>query len=109
MERTTKEIFRVMYQYARNEVNHRGKDNATSAFWAVERAERAWFENFGYDEVDIDRILTIGSAVLWAIHWKYFAKPMQKLWHSERRIAFVLNTVESGLPSRQWMEPARLP
>ena len=99
-------MYRVIYQYARNEVKVRG---AESAFWAAERATHAWCDNFHNIDYSIDRLMDVSNAVLWAIHWKFFAKTPTRLWHSERRIGFVLATVESGEESRTWFEPAKLP
>lgn len=105
-----KETYRIMFQYARNEVKHRTHP-AGSAFMAAERAMDAYIENFSYDtREDFHRIEEVSKAVLWAIHWTLF-KPLHdlKLWQSERRMNFVLEPADSGRESKVWFPGPRLP
>lgn len=85
---TTREIFKILHKYARNEVNVRG---AKSAYDAADRALDAYFHNFGYD-AGIDRVIAISNAALWAVHWaKFGAQVKLPLWASERRTWFELD------------------
>ena len=83
---STREIFRILHAYARNEIKHRERRNATCAFSAANRAIDAYFHNFGHD-AGVQRVVKISRAVLFAVHWKYF-KPAEDmpLWASEARI-----------------------
>jgi len=100
---TMKDLFRIMFQYARNEVKVRDAD---SAFWAAERATDAYIHNFGYGFADLEDILDVQTAVLWSIHWTLFGtKEKLPLWASERRKGFILSENFSNV----WFEAPRLP
>lgn len=79
-----REMFRILSTYARNFTKHREERNASSAYAATDRAVDAFFDNFGYDQMDA--VLAMWDAVLWTTHWKYFeAREGLKLWQTERR------------------------
>lgn len=98
---TARDLFRIIYKYARNEVTVR---SAKTAYEAAERATDAYFFNFDMEYADLDAILAAQTAVLWAVHWRFFRPeaPVSRLWHCERRLAFCLGTT-----SYSWFVPPR--
>lgn len=115
---TTRHLFAVAYSYARNigqQMAERGE--VPTALIVAERAIDALIENLG---VHWQQVLdpqahrngtSVYDAVLWAWHWRHGAASSEKprLWASERRYGFVLNTIESGKPNEFWWERPALP
>lgn len=104
--RSDRKIFDILYRYARN---LRQQNPGCSAYMIVDLAERAYFDNLGYDD-GIDRVCSIGRAVLWAMHWRFFGPARDKRWwQSERHRALLLAAEGSGERSRTWFERPGLP
>lgn len=98
---THRDLFRIMYAYARN-FNKAHKN--LSAHTIADRALDAYFNNHGFGFCDICDATRVSRAVLWAIHWR-FKKPMHNdvpIGMSERHLAFALSPLPGG--SRRWFE-----
>jgi hypothetical protein len=102
----TKDIFNEMYREARRISS---LHEEITAFWAAENATNHFFDTFGYSGFDIDHVLSVANAVLWAIHWNRMPQEPLKLWQYERRKGFILASADSGEESRVWFERPRLP
>lgn len=101
-----KKIFKDLYRRARIDAKARP---GTSAFLLEDAAVSDFFEDCGYDE-GIDRVLSVGKAVLWACHWRFCPQRTDKRWwQSERHLAFVMAHVDSDEESRVWFENPKLP
>jgi len=102
---TTRDLFRILFQYGRNEIKVR---DAKSAFWAAEAAVDAYIHNFGYTHTDLEALLGTQRAVLWALHWSFFDRTAKDApWFlSDMNLGF-----EIGLCSenRAWLVGPRFP
>lgn len=100
--RSDRKIFDILYRYARN---LRQQNPDCSAFMIADMAERAYFDNLGYED-GIERVIRIGRAVLWAMHWRFWEPVLDKRWwQSERHLSFCCGPEES----RSWFEHPGLP